>query len=917
MEPARLLHVAGLRVRSVWRTLFGRRALERDIEDELETHLDYLTVQYVARGLAPEVARRDAARAMDGVVRQREAMRDALGVRVIDDFVRDVRYAAASLRRTPGFTLVAALTLALGLAASTTMFGLVYAAMFRAPPFPDAERLVLLNIVQRTPGGPEQRVRWSWPRYRLLEANVHAYDAIATTYNTTLTMARADFAEPLQTEIVSSRYLAVMRTPLVLGRDFTSDDDTENATLPAVILAHDTWQDRFGGSADVIGKLAALNGVTFTVIGVTAPGFHGVSGIARAFIPAGSAARTYFPQFQTIDENFLTVVGRLRAGVPFTQARAELAVIGQRVQSAYPPDPDTPLDLFAAAPIALNDARLDARTARGLRLLAGATLALLLVACVNVASLLLGRTATRRREIAIRLTLGASRSRLVRQLLTESGLLAAMAGVIGAMVGMWAAVVIDIPPTLTRGRAFNGVVGEFSTPALDWRIACFTAVLAGCTVVLFGLVPALQATRADTADDLKGSVSTAGRRRSTYWTGIGLGLREFAVAMQLALSVLLLMGCGLLLTSYARLQDTQLGFDSSRLLTFMLRPSEARYPAPAAPALIARVLTEIERVPGVRGVTVDGCAPLTVQCASAALYIVGRPWAASSDAPIVLRHYVAPSHFRTLGIGITRGRSLTDDDRAGHPHVVVINEAAASRYWPGENPIGKRVWFDGAAAFGSADSSAEVVGVARNVAYQPLDGGPVQPDFFTSYAQFTYASRMVIVRATGDPEAIVSSVGAAVRRVDSGLALFDVMTMDARISQSWARQRFQTGLLSLIATIALVLAVAGVYAVTAYAVTSRRREIGVRMALGASALHVVGTSIGATARLALIGGVLGIVGALALSRFVTSLLYETSPVEPRVMIAVAAILAAVVALASVVPVRRALRVDPATTLREG
>jgi putative ABC transport system permease protein len=443
---------------------------------------------------------------------------------------------------------------------------------------------------------------------------------------------------------------------------------------------------------------------------------------------------------------------------------------------------------------------------------------------------------------------------------------------------------------------------------MDWRVLAFAVAACAGTVLLFALAPALRATRTDLVTDLKAGV---GRGRG----GARLGVRELVVALQVALSVLLLVGCGLLLTSYARLRDTRIGFEPDRLLTFMLRPSEVRYPPAAAPALLARVLDEIGRVPGVEAATIDGCAPLTVQCANAALHIAGRPWATPTDAPAVLRHYVAPAHFRTLGVPVVRGRGLTDADRAGRPHVVVINEAAAARFWPNEDPIGKRVWFDGAAAFAGPDSSAEIVGVVANVAYQPLDERPIQPDFFTSYAQFTYPTRMVLVRTRGEPLALAAAIGQAVRRADPDLALFDVQSMAQRASLSWSKQRFQTTLLTVIALVALTLAVTGVYAVTAYFVASRTREIGVRMALGASSAQVARASVGRTVRLGVVGGAAGLVGALMLTRVLRATLYDTSPLAPGAYAGAIVVLALALGAASWAPVRRALRIDPVEVLR--
>ncbi len=824
-------------------------------------------------------------------------------------FLPDLRYAVRSLGRAPMFTAAAVGSLTLAIGTATTVFGLVNAAILRPPPFAEPERLVVLNITQRTPAHGELRLRWSWPRFRLLQQRVHSLEALASSSNVVLAITGVDDPEPLPVELVSSAYLGVLRVPLVLGHGFTSREDVPGASLPLVILGYDLWQRRFGGAPDVIGQTVEVNAVPLTVAGVAPPGFAGISGVAQAWIPATIAPRVSYRDYLTTNQNFITVIGRLRRGVTVDAARAELQVVGRRIQEELPSELETPEDRFSATLTTLNEARVDVVTRRALMLLAGAGGVLLLIACANVASLLLGRAVARRREIAIRLAVGAGRRRLVRQLLVESGALAAVSGALGLLAADWALAALRLPPTLAGGRNFYGAVGEFATPVMDWRVLGFVTAVCVATVFLFGLVPALRVTRTDLAGDLKaGGVPThAGRRH--------LGLRELAVALQVALAVMLTVGCGLLLASYARLRDTRLGFDPTHLLTFMIRPSEARYTTATAPALLDRVLAEIERVPGVEAVTVDGCTPLTMQCAAAPLHIVGRKWPSATDAPTVMRHYVAPAHFRVLGAPVLRGRGLAASDRAGRPHVVVINEAAAERFWPGEDPIGKRVWFDAAPAFGSPDSSAEIVGVVGNVAYRPLDEDPIQPDFFTSYAQFTYPMRMVLVRTRGEPRSLVPEIARAVRRADPALPLFDVQTMEERARLSWSKHSFQAALFTVIAGIALTLAVTGVYAVTSYFVASRMREIGVRMALGATATQITRASVAPTAHLGLGGCAIGILGAMAMTRLMRAMLYETSPLDPGVFAGAVVVLALAVVVGSYVPVRRALRVDPAQVLR--
>lgn len=810
----------------------------------------------------------------------------------------------------PVFTAAALVSLTLGIGSSAVVFSLVDAAMIRRPPFADADRLALLNITQRTPHEGELRRRWSWSRFQLLKRYVRSFEGLATSSNNVVTVTGSSHPEPLAIEVVSPTYLHVMRAPLVSGGGFVEGDDIAGVSPPSVVISQDVLERRFAGNEHVVGSTLELNEVAFTVVGVAARGFNGVSGLAQAWIPATAAPLVTYRDYLVTNQNFITVVGRLRRDVTIDSARAELAVVGPRIHAEQPSEADSPQDEFSATAMTLNDARIDVVTRRALMLLGAAAAMLLLIACANVAGLLVGRATARRREIAIRLAIGSGRARLVRQMLIEGGVLSAGAGVLSLWVTMWVMPFLRIPTTLARGRNFYGAVGEFATPTLDWRLFAFTSAICACTVLLCALLPALRSTRTTIAADLKGGGVTApgGSARPV--------LRETIVGLQVCLAVILLAGCGLLLSSYARLRQAPLGFDPDGLVTFMIRPSEVQYDTTAAPALIQRVLEEIERIPGVEAATVDGCAPLSTQCANASLRIVGRPLTTPADAPTVLRHYVSPDYFKTMRVPIIRGRGLDRNDRAGGRAVVVINEAAAQRFWSGEDPIGKRVWFDGAAAFSSPEASAEIVGIVGNVAYQPLHEHPIQPDFFTAFAQFTYPNRMVLVRATaGDPLALVPALAQAVRRADPDLALFDVQTMEARAELSWSKHSFQTALFVIIASIALAMAATGVFAVTSFFVTSRSREIGVRLALGAHAGQIARAIMEPTLRFALPGATAGILGALLLGRTMRATLYETSPLDPGVLAGTVLVLITAVIAASYLPLRRALAVNPVEVLR--
>ena len=830
---------------------------------------------------------------------------------MLGSFLRDTRFAWRNLRRTPVVTAVAVLSIALGIAATTSVFSVVDAALFRPPPLSEPDRLAILLVTRQEPGAPLTMQRWSWPRSRLLRERNRSFERVASFSSSVLALTD-DVPEPVTAEVVSSDYWPLLRIQPIDGRVFTPDEDEGAGAHPVALIGQDLLQRRFGGDRSLVGRMIRLNGISLRVVGIIPHGFNGLSGTAQLWVPATMAPRLSYGDYLVTNQNFISVAGRLRAGVTLEQARAELAVLGAEIDRAAPSQSSNPAARFAATALSLNDARIDPTTRRPMFLLLAAAGCLLLLACANVAGLLLGRAVSRRREIAIRVATGASRGRIVGQLLSEAGLLAIGGGVLGILIAVPSASQLAFPSAMARGRNFYGAVGEFATPQVDARVLFTCIVLCAVTTIAFGLLPAFRATRVDLTSDLKDGGAgggVAGRRSQ-------IGARQWIVGAETALAAALLFCGGALIASWRRMETTDLGFERTHLLTFMVRPSDVRYPAPKAPAFIDRVLAEVTRVPGVQAASVDGCTPLATGCANTTLYIVGREQPARSDAPGVLRHYVGPDHFRALDVPVLRGRTFNTGDRAGSPRVAIINQTAAKRFWSNEDPIGQRVWFGGGSNFDRPDSSAEIIGIVGDVAYQQLDSRPFQPDFYTPYAQFTYATRFVLVRTAGDPSAIVPEMRRAVRAADPDLALFDVRTMTERMHESWSRLSYQIRLLTTFAVVALVLAGTGIFAVIIHTIGDRRREIGVRVALGATPSQIIAIVGNRGARPALIGLAIGLLVAFAIGRAMSSLVYGVRALDPAVSGMVLVTTVAVVLLATYLAARRALLIQPVDALKQ-
>ena len=653
-----------------------------------------------------------------------------------------------------------------------------------------------------------------------------------------------------------------------------------------------------------------MSDVPLTVIGIAPPGFLGITGKADLWMPRTMAPTLTYSDYLITPQHFISVVARLRPGATLDQANAELAAVGSRFADATPPLDAQPATWSATAR-AVRDARVDPTLRRSVLVLLAAAGCVLLISCVNVAGLMLARARTRRRELAIRLAIGSTRHRLVQQLLTEGFVIAALAGVCGTLLAVWGVALVErtSPGIIASFGNDYGAVASFAAPSLDLRVLLFATVVSLATTMVFALAPAIDASRTNLVSALKEEDRGGSRGRA---------LAGVAVS-EVALAVLLLAAAGLLVESFARMQSLRRGFATDRVLTFWVRPPNSRYAPADGPAIVERMLTRIEQTPGVESAAVNRCTPF-IGCARTTIFFPGQP-VDHATAPGVGRHYVSADYFRTLEIPLLAGRGLTPADRSGRPPVTVVNETGARRFWPGDNPIGKRVWFGTTTGpFADPGHAVEIVGVVGDVKYEAVDHPDFsrddRADFYTSYLQFTYPDTIVIVKTRGPAEAVVPSLRRAVAEVDSAVPIFDVMTLDERIGRALSRPRFNATIVGAFAAAALLLAALGVYGVLTASVSSRMHEIGVRLALGADARRVITLVLGEGLRLAAIGTAIGVAGALVVTRLLQGLIVGVAPSDPRILAAGAILMLAVAGAAAWLPARRASAVDPIVVLRE-
>ncbi len=905
-------------VRRFFRLRLRRRDLIHEaMDEELQFHLDERTAQLAAQGLSPTDAQAEAIRRLGGSVAdvrnqlRRSAERKERTMawhEHFEDLVADLRYAARGLIRRPAFTTVAVLTLAAGIGGNTAIFSAVDALLFRPLPFAAPDRLMDVYLVPSSADGTPGVTQWSWPKYQVLLRDQTVFSDIALHFDANFNLGQTN-AERINGEFVSSRYLTVLGVAPIQGADFSATLDNGPNAPRTLLMGNALWQRRFGADPGLVGRTIELNGQQWVVQGILPPGFRGLSGTAEVLVPATTVDEETYREAWSL---MYSAIGRLRPGVTPEEAEAQMRILGPRIYEAYPFTANmlstTEGKGWTAGATSLDARRVAPEVRRSLLVLFGAVGFVLLIACVNLANFLLGRAATRRREIAIRLAIGSSRGRLVRLLLTESLLLASLGGAASLLVAAWSiAVLRAMNPLATlqsQGLGGLGVIG-FTSLHLDIHALLFTFGVTLFVGLLFGLVPALQATRADLVPGLKDGAVPA--RLGGMRLGVGRGALVMA---EVALAVVLLAGSGLMLRSLMKRIGVDPGFDDRSVLTLRLATGEA-LGRDSIPGFVTELQSRLAALPGVTSVGLADCPPLNGGCNGTIISFPDREATAVKglSTPIGV-HTVTPEWFATLHIPLLRGRLLTPADRIGTSKVILISESAAQKYWPNEDPLGKRagIWQ------GGFQEGATVVGIVGDVRYGTIDSLPV-PDSYMSFYQAPRGRMMIFLRTAGDPLAVAAAARRELAAFAPSYPVYDVQTMTSRVAGATAQARFSATLLGLFAAVALALAVMGIYGVMSFAVLQRQRELGIRMALGADGRDVRRLILVEGMGMALVGGVIGLGAAFALTRVLNSLLFEVAPSDPLTYAAIVLVLGLAAFLATWLPARRASLVDPVEALR--
>jgi predicted permease len=874
--------------------LFYQDRVERDMEDEIRFHIQMRTKQYIEQGLTPEAAARAAAQRFGNISRIKESCREFKGAGLLETLAQDLRFGIRLLIKKPTFAIVAILSLALGIGANTAIFSLISTILLRPLPFANPEQVVSVFPVSEK--NPSAMSVFSYPDYRDFRNMNQALAGLAVYRFAPISLSKDGNNERVWSYLVSGNYFDLLGVKPIYGRAFAPEEDRKPNANPVVVMSYGCWQRRFGGAADVIGKNIILNGHNFTVIGIAPKDFKGTELIFTPEFWLPSMMQSWIePNNSNLEgrgDGQWLAVGRLKPDLNITKAEAELNLIADRLGKEYP-QTDEGMKIKLIPPGLVFPSFRDSIIGFA-GVLMMTVILVLMIACTNLANLQLARAIQRRKEIAVRLALGASRLRLIRQLLTESVTLSIFGGIIGLLP---AYLIVYLVEHFKPPIDFNLTIDL----KMDWRVFSFTMLLSLITGIGFGLLPALQATKPDMVTTLKDDASTKGYRRSL--------LRNGLVVAQVCLSLVLLISAGLIVRSLQQVRMIGPGFQTEQAMLFSVDLGLQGYDEAKGREFYRQIVANVMSVPGARSAAFTSTLPLSLDISSTGVGIEGEPPERGANIPQALYNSTGPNYFAAMGIPFIAGRDFTDQDKKGSTPVAIVNETFAHRFWPGQNAVGKR--------FNSGDKNdpwVEVIGVVKDGKYFSLGEDPKPFIYFSLWQQYS-SSATLIVRGAGDSITQMNAIKSEIQKLDSSLPIFGVKTMSQHMSLSLFPIRIGAAVVGSFGLLALILAAMGIYGVMAYSVNQRAKEIGIRMALGAQAGDVLKLVLGQGMMLTFIGMALGLIAAFGLSRILSTMLYGVSATDPTIFCIVIALLGATALLACYIPARRAMKIDPMEALR--